>query len=266
MQYSESVQKLKKLEAELLALSNRNIRFKDIHKGKRCFILCNGPSIKKQNLLPLQSEIVFSVSSGYLHKDYSIIKPMYHCSARLPFSDKLTKDIAEDWLNQMDHRILNAELFLDAFDEQFVREKNLFPQRKVNYLFCEGVIEEQREIIDISKKMYGVQSVSIMALRVAMYMGFRKIYLIGVEHDSFITRQYKHFYAELPEYQNKDTAVTDDGKVESLYVELHAAAVLWAQYRALKGIALANGISIYNATQGGALDEFKRVSLDEILS
>lgn len=249
-----------------LQLCAANIRFKNIHAGKRCFILANGPSVNKQNLVPLKDEIVFSVSSGYLHKDYSAIRPMYHCNAPLPFSHKLTEEIAVDWLKQMDGKIGRAELFFDVADEPFIRKKNLFSQRKINYVFCKGSIREQCDVVDISNKIYAIQSVSIMALMVAIYMGFSKIYLLGCEHDSFMTGQYKHFYAASPEYQNKDAAVTDDGKVFSLYDELQSAVSLWTQYKILKRIAFSNGISIYNATIGGALDEFERVHLEDVLS
>jgi len=33
-------------------LVSKNIELKDIHKGKRCFILGSGPSIKKEDLKP----------------------------------------------------------------------------------------------------------------------------------------------------------------------------------------------------------------------
>ena len=58
-----------------------NIKFKNIHKGKRVFILASGPSIKTQNLKPLENEYCIAVSHFHLHEDIQIIKPQYHVLA-----------------------------------------------------------------------------------------------------------------------------------------------------------------------------------------
>ena len=51
----------------------KNSELKDIHKCKRCFILGNGPSIKKENLKPLKNEIVFALNNFYVHDDFAEI-------------------------------------------------------------------------------------------------------------------------------------------------------------------------------------------------
>ena len=35
----------------------RNAAFRDCHKGQRCFVIGNGPSLKQQDLAPLAQEI-----------------------------------------------------------------------------------------------------------------------------------------------------------------------------------------------------------------
>ena len=63
-------------------LLKRNTKFKDIHKGQRCFILGSGPSIVKQDLKKLQGEIVITQNNFHVHEDISIINPRYHCVIR----------------------------------------------------------------------------------------------------------------------------------------------------------------------------------------
>ena len=58
---------------------NKNIKFKNIHTGERCFILGSGPSIVKQNLKKLQGETVITQNHFHIHEDIKIIHPMYHC-------------------------------------------------------------------------------------------------------------------------------------------------------------------------------------------
>ena len=246
-------------------LCRGNAGLKGIHKGKRCFILCNGPSVNRQNLLPLKDEIVFSVSSGYHHKDYSVISPRYHCVPRLIYSSCFTVDTAIAWFKEMDHGTADAELFLDAANEPLVRRYGLFGGRIINYLYT-GISfsDKMSKVIDITRIIPGPQSAPIMCLMVAMYMGFDKIYLIGTEHDSGVTGEYKYFYT--PKLmRGADPNVDLNGKVKDVKVAQLAIRNLMAQYEAIKSIADSERIGIYNATLGGALEVFPRVNLPDIL-
>jgi hypothetical protein len=247
-------------------LFNRNKHFRNLHKGMQCFILCNGPSVNKQNLLPLQNEIVFSVSSGYHHKDYHIIRPKYHCVPQITYG-LMTEDDAVRWFQEMDKKLCDAELFFNYSEEAIVKKHKLFQTRKVHYVCLSRKFSpDETDIIDISGIMPGVQSVPIMCLMIAMYMGFNKIYLLGTEHDSFITGKYDYFYAPTV-LKGKDIAVDSNGVViNPLYEEFQSLVNLWKQYRILKNIARSNHVSIINATAGGALDEFERADLNDILS
>jgi hypothetical protein len=254
-----------KQQNEMLPIVQRNITYKDIHKGKRCFIFCNGPSVNKQNLLPLKDEIVFSVSSGYLHKDYHVINPRYHLVPRVIYEGSpFTEDVAKKWFSEMDSKLGDAEIFLSVTEKELVERNNLFTNKKVNYIYFDNDSPIDRvEPIDIAVGSPCVQSVPIMCLIVAMYMGFKEVYLLGTDHDSFRTGDYKYSYTPTV-FAERNFNIEGD-KVQSLYEELRGCAILWEQYRAMRKIADANKITILNATHGGALDEFERVNLDEVL-
>lgn len=250
-----------------LQLASENRVLKDRHRSQRCFIIANGPSVNTQNLLPLKNELVFSVSNGYHHKNYLQIQPKYHCVPQLTYGKVTTSD-AIAWFKEMHEKLGDAELFLNYTEEQLVREHDLFPGRRIHYLCLHDSFERhsQDSLIDITGTIPGVQSVPIMCLMVAMYMGCREIYLLGTEHDQFKTGRYGYFYK--PTVLNgKDIGVASDGKViDSNYEVFTAMLELWRQYRYLKQIAHQNEISIYNATHGGELDEFPRVQLEQIIS
>jgi hypothetical protein len=236
-----------------------------MHQKERCFILGNGPSIKKQDLLLLKNEIVFSVSSGYLHKDYLAIQPRYHCIPQFYYHKYLCPNDIICWFKEMHLKIGTAELFLDAAQEPLIRENKLFPGRKINYLytgfFRNGINEG---ILDISKRIPQVHTVPVLCLMIAIYMGFKKIYLIGVEHDGWKTGEYKYFF-EPTVLKGKDEAVYPDGKVrDPLYEQFLGFGRALKQYWAMNNIARANNISIFNATEGGAVDEFPRVKFEDL--
>jgi hypothetical protein len=237
------------------------------HVGGRCFVLCNGPSVKQQDIRPLKNEIVFSVSSGYLHPDYGEVRPRYHCVPQLTYG-KMTRELAVEWFGEMDRHLGDAELFLDQQEWDLVQQLGLFAARNVHYL-CMGknyFPKNPRRVPDLTGIIPRVQTVPIAVLMMALYMGFREIYLLGTDHDWFVKKEYKYFF-EPGILKGKDTGVTVDGMLETtLWDELPAVRKVWAQYRAVKEMANSIGATIYNATQGGMLDEFVRIRLEEALS
>lgn len=236
------------------------------HGGERCFVLCNGPSVNNQDLSRLSGETVFSVASGYHHPLFGTFRPRYHCVPQVGTS-RLTESEVTAWFREIETSVGPAELFLSTIDEPLVRRHGLFQNHNVHYLFFNGSFDhwQQQDIIDISRDIPGVQSVPIMCLMVAMYMGFREIFLLGTDHDHFLTGSYTYFYKPTL-LQGKDPSTGPDGRLISpRYEQFHELAALWRQYRAMRNIAASNGIGVFNATHGGALDEFPRVTLEQAL-
>jgi len=250
------------LDAELAA--NRSLQGR--HAAESCFILGNGPSAKSVDLLALRGKTVISVSNGYLHRDYAAIAPRYHCLPQVASSVMTEADLVA-WFTEMHGHLGEAELFLNETEALLVRKNGLFAGRKVHYLAFRENFDEMtdRVIIDISAPVPRVQSVPVMALMIAMYLGFDKIALLGVDHDHFKTGTYTYAF-DLLAQENKDQTVTADGHVAtSRHDDFQALARLWRQYRTLREIADANTVSIYNATPGGELDEFPRAKLEDLL-
>jgi hypothetical protein len=247
------------------ALSRPNSRFNGIHQGERCFVLCSGPSIKKQNLMLLKDEIVFAVSSSYYHKDYLAIQPKYHCVPRVKTNKYLHLEDIIAWLKEMDSRIGLAELFLDASQGPLVKQYNLFTARRVNYLYT-GFIrnESDKDIIDISGRVPGITTSPILCMIIAMYMGFKEIYLLGVDNDYWRIGEYKYFY-EPTIFKGKDESMHPDGRPrDPLYEQFLGFGKLLKQYRMMHNIARANGVEIYNATEGGGLEEYERIKFESL--
>ena len=241
-----------------------NIEYRNRHQGQRCFIVCSGPSVKRQNLLPLKNEITFFVSTGFLHPDYSTIQPDYHCLVDVLPTPKLPLEKFVEWFKLLDSKIGDTQVFLSAADEKFIKQNDLFRDRRVSYLNM-GLAwnSDQKTIYDLTKKIPGIQSVPIEAIMIAIYMGCREIYLLGVEVDEIWRGEYKHFYDD--EILRNDLAVNEDGKLSISLTELFRIYHnLWQQFGILKNIAEANNIEILNATQGGKLDVYRRVKFEDL--
>lgn len=252
---------LSKLYGWLLLL-NKNIRltlrinkkFKNIHEGERCFIVANGPSIIKQNILPLKNEHVFFINKGWRHKDYKKIKPEYYCIPKVEESNK--ESIR--WLKFISKKILkNTSVFLSYYDKNKC-EKNKIFQNNTYFIIHHGSWKNFRfSNLNIVKPIPTISNSPMMCIQIAIYMGFKEIYLLGTDYD-FLTHYGKstHFYKE-------KTIVWHDiwGTYEDC---VKTFLQIMNEYRSIKLYSERRGIKIYNATLGGYLEVFRRKNLNSL--
>lgn len=243
-----------------------NVALKDRHRGQRCFILANGPSVKEQDLLPLNGELVISVSNGYHHPHFSKIAPAYHCVPQLTYTHLFTEELALAWFQEMHGKIGDAHLVLSDQEASLIRNNDLFPGRTPSYLCMGGDAGNMRRHLDLTKVVPQVATVPAMAMMLALYMGVSEIYLLGIDHDWFVKKEYKYFY-EPTVLKGKDFGTAPDGTIQGgLLDELPYIAAVWRQYRAIRLFAEEAGVAIFNATHGGLMDEFPRVRFTDVVS
>jgi len=240
----------------------QNIELKNIHRNERCFILATGPSIKNQDLKLLKDETCIAASNFFVHPDYSIIKPKYYCAA--PYHLPITEEAWQKWLGELDKSTGNTKLFFGLSDNERNLKNNHFTNRDIYFLNFSGSFESSLvNGIDLTCAVPAPQSVSVMALEIALYMGFSQIYLLGCDHD-WILHYGKsvHFYNE-----NNHTLVNcgyNEFEGSDLENQFECDLNLWRQYKYLKRIAENKQIQIFNATSGGLLDVFPRIQYETL--
>lgn len=243
-----------------------NVKFHNIHNGERLFILCNGPSMKEMDLKRLENEHTMAVSNFYLHDDYRTIKPQYYCFAQFSYTERFTKQVALDWLMDIQRHGGGPQYFFSTNEKGLIEKTHVMDNERVNYIYF-GKDSLYYEDICLDKPIMPVQSVPIMCIQIALYMGFKEIYLLGTEHDIIMTSKYRYFYDNKKSIvDRKDISIGNNGEV-NMKVEdlLKETKKLWEQYSVLKYIAESYGAVIFNATRGGMLDIFERVDFDTIL-
>ncbi|MFF0920244.1 hypothetical protein ACFYE8_11110 [Rhizobium leguminosarum] len=248
-----------KFSADVAKSLAENRQLAGLHAGQRCFILGNGPSVKGLDLSRLQGENVVTVSNGYLHSDFDKFQSRYHCVPQITYGLMVSEDVIR-WFDEMHSYLGTAELFLSSTEAELVRRHNLFAGRTVRYLVLGDSFDDRRSeaVVDISQSVPRVESVPVMALMIAMYLGFKEIILLGVDHDHFLSSSYQYAF-DLKIQKGMDVTANADGTLRTnRHDDFQTLARLWRQYRAIANIAKANGIRIVNSTPGGALDEFDR--------
>lgn len=252
---------ISELQKELLM---KNGKYKDIHLGERVFILCCGPSINELDLKKLGNEKSIAVSDFFVHQDYEKIAPEYYCKPKL--EDYYASEDLVSWQKQFKKHVGKSQMFFEIGDYDLFYKSGILPREQLNFLSTKACDLNFAEI-DLEKNVMSPQSVSIMAIQIALYMGFSEIYLLGVEHDSIVTKKYEHFFdaRESIFTINEDSVDENNNIILPFQMELEIQNRLWKQYGIMKEIAEKKNAAIYNATPGGILDVFERVKFEEIL-
>ena len=121
---------------------------------------------------------------------------------------------------------------------------------------------------DCSRQVYSSGTVAYMMLQLAVYMGFKEIYLLGMDcsysierhSDGSVTRNDVRDHN--PFIQIKDEGNMEDLEKAGIFAEIDR---MMDGYKAAKQYADLRGIKIYNATRGGKLEIFERVDLEKLM-
>jgi len=143
---------------------------KDIHKGKRAFIIGNGPSLKQTDLSKLKNEFTFGMNRIYLLFPELGFTTTYFCSINDLVIEQFTDDILAlpipKFLAWRSHSHFSNNLQLSNIPT-FIYTSYTSPRFSKN----------------ISGRVWEGATVTTFALQLAFHMGFEKIILIGVDHN-----------------------------------------------------------------------------------
>ena len=226
---------------------------KDTKKGKRCFILGNGPSLTVDDLNRLKGEDTFAFNRIYFIFDKTDWRPTYYMCVdvgvlgmNLPEIEKLglptiiLSDIARSKVKEQKENI------------HYIYD---FSRFKINrFGFDEPYISE-----DAADHCCFCFTVTYDAIQLAIYMGYSEIYLLGVDHNYSVKVDPKG-------HVTKDESVKDyfEGLDKTAITAMNYEATT-AAFEAARKYCDEKGITIRNATRGGKLEAFERVSFDDII-
>ena len=244
---------------------NQFLRHK--HEGQRCFILGNSPSVLDNDLGLLGGESVFTISNGYLHPNYDRISPKYHCVPQLTYSDVeggMSELKAVEWFSEMDDSLGEAEIFLHLNEYVLVKKKGLFSKRRVWFVGSHPAWQ-RRPSCDLTKALFPILSAPQMVIAIAIYMGFKSIYLLGIDYNFVCTRKYNYFFnGNMLKFN--DPGVKDDGTLRTTLVQdLEGTWRIFLGFERLSKLASRGSVNIYNCSEHSMLDAFPKIDLRKVL-
>ena len=225
------------------------VEYKDIHKGESCFIVGHGPSLQERDLDVLEENhvISFSMNCAFKIMDKTNWKPDYYVAmdnARLRRYSEFKWD-----------KYTKRKCFIADCSEQFWMEntsENNLKYHSVRNMNWRGTKFSD----DISRKVYFGATVAYDCMQIAAYMGFKTIYLLGMDlvpYNKGDKSAYK--YSNFFEQENQNSPRPQ------MWVDNIINA-----YEVAKRYGDSHNIHIYNATRGGYLEVFERVNFDELFS
>lgn len=238
-QKKENVDEMKQLE-----------KLKGIHSGKRCFIIGTGPSLTVADLELLENEITFGPNRIYELFEQTKWRPTYYINQDhnliQTFSEKIRNVDAEMVFLPVEYK---EKYQGDKYRFFVLKHKEFYPKKAP---FSK----------DITQFLAQGFTVTYGAIQIAAYMGFKEIYLLGIDHNYNISRDAKgrpvkngdnegNYSKGMKEYIN----MSNLPRVEETTVAFETA----------ESISYKNGFRIYNVTRGGKLEAFERKQLEEVL-
>lgn len=216
----------------------------------RCFIVGNGPSLTTDDLERLRHEDCFAANHIYKMFDKTEWRPKYYViQDRYSVLDRSLEDIQAEYV------------FAGAY---FLRKSGLIPTGKVCCFYDRRDLGKGRDYLsfstDVSKYVSVNYTVTYSMIQIAAYLGYNKIYLLGIDHRYAVETNSKGAVVSRNNVRNH---AFDDVNRETV---ANMEGMERAYRSARKYAESADDIEIRNATRGGYLEVFERVDLDDVLA
>lgn len=148
---------------------------KDIHLGKRAFIIGNGPSLRQTDLSLLRNEFTFGLNRIYLLFPELGFTTTYLVSINDLVIEQCRDEIAA----------LSIPKFLSWRSHRYFKGMRLDREALPTFLYT--TYEKPKFARDARFRLWEGATVTYVALQLAFHMGFETVILIGVDHN-FVTR------------------------------------------------------------------------------
>ena len=231
-------------------------RLRGAYKDKRCFIICNGPSLRADDLTKIHEHGDLSIGMNAIARIYDQTpwRPTFLSAADDVVFTKKNKELVKKC--ECGYKLYDRTRFLKSLG---ATEKRLY----LSLNRSRDLLDDPQFSYDATKKLMSIGTTTYGMIEFAVFLGCTEIYILGcdmsyavnITRDGTITYNDSgkdHFCSE-----EKDYATSS--KVRPIPIwQMEVAFDYAAKY------AKEHGIKIYNATRGGKLESFERVDFDSI--
>ena len=231
---------------------------KGIHKGEKCFIVATGPSLTLEDLNKLKGHKSISMNSIVMSYDKTDWRPDYYAVQDIHTVDVLSENGC-DFRKSVESGKVIVSHMLYRKNKSSVPENTMIYHldmdgHDVGYEKYSPNVKTIRFSDDCFSHVYDGYTITYSCIQLAVYMGFTEIYLVGVDCNYSGTNDHAFGFN-----------VFSEGAYEQMKKGDILRLRMTAAYDSAKKYADAHRIKIFNATRGGKLEVFPRISLEEAL-
>lgn len=229
---------------------------KDSHKGEKCFIIGNGPSLTVADLEMLQKNNIPTFGMNRIFNIFpsTIWRPTYYIC-----EDILILRGIEDQIEKMTSTEKFIPVNLYWYENIDIKNVHYF---QLDYSSIDN--ENFNLSLDVPNKVRCKGTVTTTCVQLAIHMGFTEIYLIGVDNNYskmvdengkiIEDKSVKDYFVDNYDEDIKEQVVHDLSATNRAYYDVEQLS------RKLKTF------KVYNATRGGKLEAFERVYFDSLFN
>jgi len=247
-------------------------QFENKHKGERCFLIGNGPSLTAEDLTKLHEnkEITFGCNAINKIFDQTPWRPVYFMATDPLFFLFQNEMLADTEAGYKFFPKISADRFPDADIERIRQQLDLAIGQVFFFQPITPVLRRNvmlRFSPDASKAIYCSTTVMYSMFQLATYMGFSEIFLLGVDGGAVSLNNPVEYLSETRHFYQEDENLIFQysSRVEMPDTE-HFAFYTAMIYEQIEKHALSHELRIRNATRAGTLTAFERVEFDSLFN
>jgi len=224
-------------------------RLKDSHRGQRCFIIGNGPSLRQTDLSKLRDEFTFGLNRIYLLFPELGFTTTYLVSINDLVIEQCAEEIA----------CLPMPKFLTWRAHRFFTRRPPSSPGFPDFLYT--TYTGSKFARDARFRLWEGGTVTYVALQLAYHMGFSQVILIGVDHN-FVTKG-----------EANQTVISEGDDPNHFAPNYFGKGFKWQlpdletserAYRMAKAAYAIGGREVLDATIGGKMTVFPKVNYDSL--
>jgi len=237
---------------------NDMVSLANYKEKERVFIIANGPSLSSENLTDLIGEDIITMNFFYKHIDSDKMVPKYHVMAE-PGTGSDPEVYAPDYFRAFKVNAMSYILHSDA--EEIVKKLDA---KKNIYYFRPALPSTDQYLgkaFAFDRAVPRPRNSAQLALMLALYLGYKEIYLLGVDEDNLSSRRHvnTHFYKQSSDELEAETSSLS-------YLErLHGKAKTFEGFKRIKQVSSGLNARIINLNKSSRLDIFDFDSLANVI-
>lgn len=228
-------------------------KLKNTQTGKRCFIIATGPSLTLEDAELLKDEITFGVNGIIRLFNRTEWRPTYFAMCDCNVHKEYIENGTDMTLDEFCHEkaFMTAPMKKYYKNSDSVHKAIFVPYSYLNHEVTARNLDFKYSA-DLVYGGYNTCTVVNFCINIAQYMGFSEIYLIGTDCTTSGAKQYFDDYKHEQKSNFYFKTICERNSIQA--------------YSRINEEMKKRNVRVFNATRGGALEVFPRVTLEDVLN